>query len=73
MSFHAKVSDAYLKIAEEHPDRFVVVDATGTPAAVHARVIDALGRLLAGRTWIARGRRDGRGRGGGGVRRGFGG
>ena len=35
-------------IAEEHPDRFVVVDATGTPAAVHARVVDALGRLLAG-------------------------
>ena len=25
--FHAKVSDAYLKIAEEHPERFVVVDA----------------------------------------------
>jgi dTMP kinase len=47
VSFFTKVSEAYLRIAEEHPDRFVVVDATGTPAAVHARVIDALGRLLA--------------------------
>ena len=25
--FHAKVADAYLRIAEEHPERFVVVDA----------------------------------------------
>ncbi len=25
--FHAKVADAYLRIAEEHPERFVVIDA----------------------------------------------
>ena len=25
--FHAKVADAYLKIAEEHPERFVMIDA----------------------------------------------
>jgi dTMP kinase len=53
MAFHAKVADAYLKIAEEHPDRFHVVDAKGTPAEVHERVqvgLDrVLGRILEGR------------------------
>ncbi len=32
--FHAKVADAYLKIAEEHPERFVVVDADKAPSEV---------------------------------------
>ena len=30
--FHTKVADAYLKIAEEHPERFVVVEADRAPA-----------------------------------------
>ena len=46
LTFHAKVSDAYLRIAEEHPDRFVVVYATGSPADVHERVRDAIDQLL---------------------------
>ena len=46
LTFHARVSDAYLKIAEEHPDRFAVIDATGTPEEVHARVREALDRAL---------------------------
>lgn len=46
LSFHAKVADAYLKIAEEHPGRFHVVDATGTPEAVHDRVRVGIDRLL---------------------------
>jgi dTMP kinase len=46
LTFHAKVSDAYLRIAEEHPDRFVVVDATGSPAEVHERVRGALDQVL---------------------------
>jgi dTMP kinase len=46
LSFHAKVSDAYLRIAEEHPDRFHVVDASGTPEAVHERVRVGLDRVL---------------------------
>jgi dTMP kinase len=46
MAFHAKVADAYLKIAEEHPDRFHVVDANGTPEEVHERVRTGLDRLL---------------------------
>ena len=44
--FHAKVSDAYLRIAEEHPERFVVVDADQTPENVHLQVVEALGRVL---------------------------
>jgi dTMP kinase len=44
--FHAKVADAYLRIAEEHPERFVVVDADKTPEAVHVQVVEALGRVL---------------------------
>jgi dTMP kinase len=44
--FHAKVADAYLRIAEEHPERFVVVDADETPEKVHERVIEALKRVL---------------------------
>jgi dTMP kinase len=44
--FHAKVADAYLRIAEEHPERFVVVDADDAPERVHERVVDALQRVL---------------------------
>jgi dTMP kinase len=44
--FHAKVADAYLRIAEEHPERFVIVDADGVPEEVHARVVEALKRVL---------------------------
>ena len=44
--FHAKVADAYLRIAEEHPERFVVVDADAPPEQVHDKVIDALKRVL---------------------------
>jgi dTMP kinase len=44
--FHAKVADAYLRIAEEHPERFVVVDADAPPEKVHEKVVDALKRVL---------------------------
>lgn len=44
--FHAKVSDAYLQIAEEHPERFVVVDADQPPDKVHEQVVEALQRVL---------------------------
>ena len=44
--FHAKVSNAYLKIAEEHPERFVVVDADQEPAEVFEDVKAALHRVL---------------------------
>jgi dTMP kinase len=44
--FHAKVANAYLKIAEEHPERFVVVDANDAPERVHEQVKEALRRVL---------------------------
>ncbi|MGE5226311.1 MAG: dTMP kinase [Planctomycetaceae bacterium] len=45
-AFLAKVSDAYLTIAEEHPERFVVVGAGGTPEEVFEGVRDALDKAL---------------------------
>jgi dTMP kinase len=41
-AFHAKVADAFLKIAEDHPERFRVIDATGPPDVVHSRVREEL-------------------------------
>lgn len=46
--FHEQVADAYLRIADEHPERFVVVDALGTPEEVHERVREAIKRFLRG-------------------------
>jgi dTMP kinase len=47
LAFHAKVADAYLRIAEEHPDRFHVVDATQSLEAVRMQVQEGLNRVLA--------------------------
>ncbi|MGZ8600612.1 MAG: dTMP kinase [Actinomycetota bacterium] len=44
--FHAKVADAYLRIAEEHPERFVVIDADDTPERVHDQIVEAMQRVL---------------------------
>ncbi len=44
--FHAKVADGYLKIAEEHPERFVVIDADRQPGEVFDDVRQALVRFL---------------------------
>jgi dTMP kinase len=44
--FHAKVADAYLRIAEEHPERFVVVDADAPPEKVQEEVRSALERVV---------------------------
>ena len=46
--FHAKVADAYLRIAEEHPERFVLVDADQTPAEVFDDVRAAVDKVLEG-------------------------
>ena len=46
-AFHAKVAEAYVELAEENPDRFAVIDATGAPDQVHQRVKVALSRALA--------------------------
>jgi dTMP kinase len=44
--FMAKVADAYLRIAEEHPERFVVIDASREPATVFEDVRAAVDRAL---------------------------
>jgi dTMP kinase len=44
--FHAKVADAYLRIAEEHPERIVVIDADKEPADVFVEVRQALEKAL---------------------------
>ena len=48
-SFHAKVADAYLHLAEEHPERFAVIDADAPPEVVHERVREAVQPFLAER------------------------
>jgi len=45
-SFLAKVSDGYLRIAEEHPERFVVIDAARAPAEVFDDVRAAIEKAL---------------------------
>jgi dTMP kinase len=45
-AFLDKVSDAYLRIAEEHPERFVVVDASQPPDEVFENVRAAIARVL---------------------------
>jgi dTMP kinase len=44
--FHAKVGEAFLRIAEDHPERFVVLDADAPPDVVNERVRQALVRYL---------------------------
>ena len=44
--FLAKVADGYLRIAEDHPERFVVVDADQEPAKVFDAVREALDRAV---------------------------
>jgi dTMP kinase len=44
--FHAKVADAFVRIAEDHPERFVVIDADAPPDVVHERVKKELVRYL---------------------------
>jgi dTMP kinase len=45
-AFHAKVADAFLRIAEDHPERFRVIDATGPPDVVHTRVREELANFF---------------------------
>jgi dTMP kinase len=44
--FLAKVADAYLRIAEEHPERFVVIDADREPDVVFESVRQALDKTI---------------------------
>jgi dTMP kinase len=42
-SFQATIAAAFEELAASEPDRFLVVDATGTPEQVHHRVLAGLG------------------------------
>jgi len=45
-SFFSRVHEGYLAIAAREPQRVVAVDARGTPAQTHSRVLDVVGRKL---------------------------
>ncbi len=45
-AFFARVHESYLAIAAREPQRVVVVDARGTPAQTHRRIIEAVVRKL---------------------------
>ena len=45
-AFHAKVAEAFVRIAEDHPERFVVINADAAPDVVHERVKEALRTYL---------------------------
>jgi dTMP kinase len=45
-AFFARVREGYLAIAAREPQRVAVVDASGTPAQTHGRILDVLGRKL---------------------------
>ena len=47
--FHAKVADAYLRIAEEHPERIVVIEADKHQDEVFENVRRALDKALVDR------------------------
>lgn len=45
-NYHQKVDLAFRQIANEEPDRVRIIDASGTPEEVTARLLDALADLL---------------------------
>ncbi|WP_405219454.1 dTMP kinase [Agrococcus sp. Ld7] len=46
LDFAQRVRAAYLELADAEPTRFAVVDASGTPAAVHAAVVSHVRAML---------------------------
>ena len=42
IEFHNKVYGGYLDLAKKHPERFLVIDASGSKEETHAKVISAL-------------------------------
>ena len=43
VAFQERIAAAFERIAAAEPERIVAVDAAGSVAAVHARIIEALG------------------------------
>lgn len=46
-AFHGRVRDAYLSLAADEPERFLVLDASGAPDEIAGRVRSRVGELLA--------------------------
>ena len=46
--YHQAVAEAFRRYAAQDPDGFAVIDASGTPEDVHARIMSALSGLLEG-------------------------
>jgi dTMP kinase len=44
--YHAQVATAFRRLAEEEPDRFARIDASGTPGATHRAIMRTLAPLL---------------------------
>ena len=49
LEFHQRVAGEYARIAKAEPQRYSVVDGTGSQAQVHAAVMGRVDRALAGR------------------------
>lgn len=49
VEYHRAVASAFARLADEDPSAIVLVDGSGTPEQVHARIIEALAPLLAER------------------------
>jgi len=49
LEFHQRVAGEYARIAKAEPQRYSVVDGTGSQAQVHAAVMERVDRALAGR------------------------
>lgn len=46
LSFHQRVHEGYLKLAGQDPEHWLIVDAKGATATVHARIWDGVSVLL---------------------------
>lgn len=44
--FHERVREAYRRLAEEEPERIVIIDGQLPPDQIHQQVIDRVGKLL---------------------------
>ena len=44
--YHAQVAAAFRRFAQEEPDRFACIDASGAPESTHQAIMQALEPLL---------------------------
>lgn len=51
--FYSRVRDAYLKIAENEPKRFCVIDANGSIEDIHGKVLEIVTKFLEKEKWTA--------------------